>query len=262
MRPFDLFFFKCLREHYWKYSSFLVIVSFEKWTFCTSSFIKYMCMSRTLVNMLKCPGTQMKVEELGHLWLRMLHGAFEAFVQPGSKWLRRQPSQWIINTKAKLGFHAASCVIVEIIWSCVIWFDWHPVRRTQTEVKRELRRTVCAFVLIVSAVILDRRRPLLTGLFLTLPCLTVTHKTRRSFKKKVQIMGTKTEMWHECHWPTTTKAFVDKKKASEEEGKNGLQNMSTVERRWWMENETKPKKSCCHHTQFSKRQPVRAQSAG
>lgn len=129
-----LWFFKkkCFREHYWKNSSFLVIVLAEKWTFCRSSFIKYMCMSRTLVNMLKCPGTQMKVEELGHLWLRMLHGAFEAFVQPGSKWLRRQPSQWIINTKAKLGFHAASCVIVEIIWSCVIWFDWHPVRRTQT----------------------------------------------------------------------------------------------------------------------------------
>lgn len=50
-------------------------------------------MSRTPVNMLKCLQTQMKVEELGHLWLRTLHGAFEAFVQLGSKRLRRQPSQ-------------------------------------------------------------------------------------------------------------------------------------------------------------------------
>lgn len=50
-------------------------------------------MSRTPVNMLKCLQIQMKVEELGHLWLRTLHGAFEAFVQLGSKRLRRQPSQ-------------------------------------------------------------------------------------------------------------------------------------------------------------------------
>lgn len=42
-------------------------------------------MSRTLVNMLKCPETQVKVEEFGHSWLRTLHRAFKAFVQPGSK---------------------------------------------------------------------------------------------------------------------------------------------------------------------------------
>lgn len=161
-----------------------------------------MCMNRTLVNMLKCPGTQMKVEELGHLWLRTLHGAFEAFVQLGSKWLRRQPSQWIINTKAKLGFHAASCVIVEIIWSCVMWFDWHQMKGTQTEVKREIGQKSLSSAPLWRALLAGLG--LLAARFLTLPCppvILVTHKTHCSFKKKVQIRG-----WgrkHKCDMSVT-----------------------------------------------------------
>lgn len=45
------------------------------------------CMNRTLVNMLQCPKTQIKVGELGHLWLLVLHGGPGGPLKPLYSWV-------------------------------------------------------------------------------------------------------------------------------------------------------------------------------